>query len=154
MWRFILVTVTAVGILSGAGASAHEIKVGDLAIVHPWVAATTAATDCVVSMTIENHGATSDRLTGAASPIAERAELHEHRTEDGTVKSLPVLAVDLPGGGMVKLRPGGMHLVLIGLKERLVEYDSFVMFLKFERAGTVKVDVTVEEASAAEPEHQ
>jgi periplasmic copper chaperone A len=154
MWRFILVAITAVGVLSGADASAHEIKVGDLVIVHPWAVATAARTDCVVSMTIENRGTVPDRLTAAASPVAERTELHEHRTEDGTAKSLPVLAIDLPPGDVVKLRPGGLHLVLIGLKERLVEYGSFVMILKFKRAGTVEVDVAVEEASAAEPGHQ
>jgi periplasmic copper chaperone A len=144
---FILVTVMAFGVLPRVDTSAHEIKVGDLAIVHPWAIATAARTDCIVSMIIENRGPTPERLMGAASPIAERVELHEHRAEDGTAKSSTVSAIDLPPGIVVKLRSEGVHLVLIGLKDQLVEYGSFVMILKFEHAGMVKVDVAVEEAS-------
>jgi copper(I)-binding protein len=154
MWRFIFVAVVAVGVLAGVGTSAHEISAGDLTIFHPWAMATAARTDCLVSMIIENRGTMPDRLMGAASPVAVHVELHVHRAEDDTAKISPVQAIDLPPGSVVKLRSQGVHLVLVSLKQRLVEYSSFVMFLKFERAGTVKIDVAVEEVSAADPEHQ
>jgi copper(I)-binding protein len=154
MWRFILVAVIAVGALPGLDTSAHEIKAGDLAIVHPWTVATAGRIDCIVSMTIENHGTRADRLIGATSPVAQRVELHEHRAVDKAAEAMLPLAVDLPPNGVVKLGPKGKHLVLIGLKQPLVAYGSIVLMLKFEKAGVIPIDVMIEDASVAEPEEQ
>jgi periplasmic copper chaperone A len=145
--RYILASVAAASVSVSASVFGHEIKAGDLEIVHPWAAATIAhAEDCVVYMTIENHGAAADRLIGATSPLAERVEVHD---TDARRK-----AIDLPAGAVIKLRPTGSHLMLLGLKERLVEYGSFHMTLKFERTGDVDIDVQVEAADPPEPEHQ
>ena len=151
MLRCILACVTGASVLLSAGAGAHEIKAGDLNIIHPWAVATIAhAKDCVVYVTIENHGAENDKLIGASSPIAERAEVHVIQVGSGAASK----AIDLPAGIVVKLQPNGPHLMLVGLKERLVEYDSFHMTLTFERAGQVDIDVQIEPADTGEPEHQ
>ena len=47
----------------------------------------------------------------------------------------------------------GYHIMLMGLKEPLVEYGSFHLTLTFEKAGSIEVEVQVEEAGAAEPTH-
>ena len=57
-------------------------------------------------------------------------------------------------GGSVELKPGGMHLMFIGLKAPLRNGDTFPMTLRFEKAGEVVVTVNVEVPQAAEPAHK
>lgn len=150
--HFMAILVAAAAFLSTATA-AHQIKSGDLVIFHPSAPATDGA-DGVVFMTIENRGARPERLLGAETDAAQRVELHRHDTADGAVKMVPVEAVELPPGQTAKLTAKGAHLMLVGLKQPLVEYGSFPMILLFETAGRVKVEIEVDEAGAAEPAHR
>jgi copper(I)-binding protein len=144
----------AIAIAFARGGQAHEVKWGTLEIFHP--SAPAAAADVkngVVFMTIDNRGAAPDRLLGAESPIAERIELHRHEVENGMIEMRPVDAVDLPPGASVKLTASGVHLMLVGLRQALVEYGSFPMTLIFEDAGRVDVEIQIDEAGATEPSH-
>ena len=51
----------------------------------------------------------------------------------------------------VELDRKGPHLLLSGLKKRLNAYDSFTMTLVFEKAGSMVVEVAVEEAETVAP---
>jgi copper(I)-binding protein len=134
---------------------AHEVKSGSFEIFHPSAPATTEeAKNAVVFMTIDSRGVAPDRLVGAESPVAERIELHRHETENGATKMRPVDAVDLPPGTCVKLKASGVHLMLVGIRQALVEYASFPMILIFEHAGRIDVEIQVDEASATEPAHE
>jgi copper(I)-binding protein len=140
--------------LAAAPAAAHEVKSGNLHIVHPWARASAgAAKTGAIYMTIRNEGAAGDRLLSAATPIAERAELHTHIMEDGVAKMRPVEALDIGPGSTVELKPSGLHLMLFGLRQRLREYDTFPLTLTFANAGTIEIEVYVEEAGAGEPTH-
>jgi hypothetical protein len=104
-------------------------------------------------MKIENHGHEDDKLVSAASDVAEMVQLHEHVMEDDVAKMREVAAIDVPMHGTAELKPGGYHIMLMGLKEPLVEYGSFHLTLTFEKAGSIEVEVQVEEAGATEPTH-
>ncbi len=133
---------------------AHEYKLGDLEIVHPWARASAGnAKNGAAYMTIENHGDVADRLLSASSPVAGAAELHTHIMEDDVMKMRPVEAIDLAPGASTKLAPGGLHIMLMGLTETLVEDSTFQMTLRFERAGEVTLDVVVAGAGAMEGAH-
>ncbi len=137
-----------------APASAHEIKTGDLLIIHPWSRATPGqAPNGAVFMKIENQGQAEDKLLSASSDAAAMVEIHEHVMENDVAKMRPVEFVPLPAQSITELKPGGYHIMLMGLKEPLVEYGTFHMTLNFEKAGSVDVEVQVEEAGAAEPAH-
>lgn len=141
-------------ILAAAPAVAHEHKIGELLIVHPWSRATAGqAPNGAVYMKIENHGHEDDKLVSAASDVAEMVQLHEHVMEDNVAKMREVAAIDVPMLGMAELKPGGYHIMLMGLKEPLAEYGSFHLKLTFEKAGSIEVEVQVEEAGATEPTH-
>jgi periplasmic copper chaperone A len=58
-------------------------------------------------------------------------------------------AIDVPAGGKVKLEPGGLHIMLVGLKAPLAAGSSFPLTLKFEKAGELKVEVKVESGMPA-----
>ena len=55
-----------------------------------------------------------------------------------------VNAIDLPAGKTVELKPGGLHIMLVGLKAPLKAGERFAMKLRFEKAGEVTIDVPVE----------
>lgn len=133
----------AIGLPLAGGLPAGAVTMPE--VEQPWARATaTGQANGAAYLTIRN-GEAADRLTGAASSVAEHAELHEHTVDgQGIARMRPVAAVDLSAGEVVRLQPGGMHIMLVGLKEPLVQGTSFPLTLEFERAGPVKVAVQVE----------
>lgn len=141
-------------ILLAMPAAGHEVRVGDLSIVHPWARATAgAAKNGAVYMKIENQGDTDDQLIGMATVAAERVEMHIHIVENGTAMMRKVEAIDLPAHQTINFKPGEFHIMLFGVDPPLKEYDTFKMTLIFAKAGRVELEVYVEEAGATEPAH-
>lgn len=125
---------------------AHEFKVGDLEIGHPWSRATPAGAKVAGGyFTITNKGGTADRLLSISSDISDRAELHEMAVKDGVMTMRPVAGgLEIPAGGKVALAPGGYHLMFVGLKRQPKQGEKFSATLTFEKAGAVSVDFAVE----------
>ena len=90
-------------------------------------------------MIIENKGKEADRLVDASNNVSEITELHE--TVEGRMRR--VKAIEMPAGGKVELKPGGLHIMLINLKKPLKEGDTVELTLKFEKSGEVKVQAPV-----------
>jgi copper(I)-binding protein len=61
--------------------------------------------------------------------------------------------IALPAGQTVELKPGGYHLMFVGLKAPLKAGDKFPLKLRFEKAGEVEVTVNVDPATAGTPAH-
>lgn len=95
-----------------------------------------------VYLTIDNSGV-ADTLLGAASDAATSVEIHE-TTMMGTMAMMaPIKSLAVPAGGTVQLKPGGYHLMLLGLKRALKPGTTIAVILTFERAGQVSLDVPV-----------
>ena len=141
----------------GHGSMSHDAmssdgtyKVGDLTVETPWARATTGRAGGAFMM-IHDTGHHGDRLIGVDADISDRVELHTTEMEDGVMRMRHVEdGIEVPAGGMAELKPGGFHVMFMGLKQPLAEGDSFPVTLVFERAGTVTVDVTVGAAGAME----
>lgn len=99
-------------------------------------------------------GGGPDELLSATSAVADRVEMHTVVTVEGGAKRMtPVERIPVPG----VLKPGGFHLMLMGLKQPLAEGGSLTLRLTFAKAGTIDAVVPVAgiaamEAPAAEPE--
>ena len=121
-------------------------EAGDLTIENPWARETVAAVpNSAGYMTIKNDGDAPDRLVKAASDVAAKVELHTMAMEGDVAKMRPVDGVDVPAHGEADLAPGGLHIMLVGLKAPLKEGTSFPLTLTFEKAGDVTVEVPVED---------
>ena len=96
-----------------------------------------------VYMRIENRSGRDDTLLGAASPIAERAAVHEHVREGDMMRMRPAGPLALPAGEVIVLAPGGLHVMLFGLREPLRAGRTYPLTLELEHAGSVEVRVTV-----------
>ncbi|WP_293370093.1 copper chaperone PCu(A)C [Nevskia sp.] len=132
-------------------ASTAETRIGDLLITSATSRETPLAGGTGPGfMTIANRGATDDRLLSATSPETTSVELHEMSMADGqmTMRALPE-GLLIPAGGTVDLAPGGIHLMLIGVRDALVAGQTVPVELRFEKAGTVTVPLSVKARSPA-----
>ena len=125
---------------------------GSIAVTEPWARASApAARNGAAYMVVSNGGAEADRIVAAESPVAEKAELHTHLMDNGVMKMRPVEAIEVSPGEPAVLRPGGLHVMLLGLKQPLTQGGRFPVTLKFAKAGAVTVEVAVQGAGAMGP---
>ena len=133
-------------------ARAAEALVGDLAITGGWARATPpGASVGAAYVTVENRGNADDRLLRAASPAARSVEPHRTVEESGIAKMRPLAEVIVPAGGTLEMRPGGTHMMLVGLTTPLKAGDTVPVTLTFERAGSVTADFVVAPLGADAP---
>jgi hypothetical protein len=141
-----LVAACAAVALSAA-ANADEIVVRDA-----WARASAGPAKAAAAfLTLDNKGKTADRLLAASAAISEKAELHTHIHEGDVMKMRPVEAIDVPAAALTELKPGGLHVMFMGLHAPLAEGTSFPLTLTFENAGAMTVDVRVVAAGGMGP---
>ncbi len=144
-------TFLAAALLSlAAGAvGAHDYKAGAIAIDHPYARATAAGQPTGGGFLKLANGGPDDKLLSASAGVSASVELHEMKMEGDVMRMRQVDGIALPAGKSVELRPGGFHIMFVGLKAPLKAGDKFPMKLKFEKAGEVEVTVNVEAPGAA-----
>lgn len=154
MSRLAAVVVMAVALLASVPAAAHGYGKGDIQVRHPWARATPpGATVGAGYLEIRNNGRTADRLVGAVSPVAERVELHLTTRNGEVMKMREAQRLDVPARQRLALRPGGPHLMLVGLKKPLAKGDRVPLTLRFERAGELTIELEVQAADSRKPHH-
>jgi hypothetical protein len=130
--------------------SAAWAQTGQLEVGNAWARATPGkAENGAAYLTI--HSPTADRLVSASSPAAKKVELHTMSMQGMVMKMRPLAGLDVPAGQPVTLKPGGDHIMLLGLDHPLREGQSFPLTLTFEKAGPREVTVAVEKPGAAGP---
>lgn len=140
-------------LLLATTASAQHYEDGPVHVMSPWSQALPAVSkNGAVYVTLMNHGEVADRLVGASTPMADRAELHGHTMDGGMMKMRPVEAVVLTPGEYVKLEPGGTHIMLFGLEKPLKEGEQFPLTLEFENTAPMAVVVTVQPLGSGAPQ--
>ena len=93
---------------------------------------------------IHNHGRKADRLIGVSADFAARSEIHEMIHDNGVMKMRPLDGgIEIPAGGMVTLKPGGMHLMLMGLAEPLEPGRMLELTLEFASGHSITVPAHV-----------
>jgi copper(I)-binding protein len=94
-------------------------------------------------MMIMNHGKQGDRLVEAKADIAAKVELHTHIMDGSVMRMRRVEGIAVPASGSAELKPGGYHVMFIGLRKPLKAGTSFPLTLVFEKAKpmTIKVEV-------------
>ena len=134
-------------------ASAALAQTNQLEVSNAWARATPGkAENGAAYLTIQSP--TPDRLLTVSSPVAKKAELHTMSMEGMVMKMRPLADLDIHAGQPVTLKPGGQHVMLLGLDAPLREGQSFPLTLTFEKAGTRTVTVSIEKPGAAGPAAQ
>lgn len=104
--------------------------------------------NAMVYMTLTNRTGEDDKLTGAASPTAERVELHIIASNRGLRRMHEIEEIPLPSHTPVALTPGNYHLMLIGLKAPLEAGTEVPMELHFAKAPPMAITIKVVEFGA------
>ncbi|HUW49714.1 MAG TPA: copper chaperone PCu(A)C [Sulfuricella sp.] len=120
-----------------AGPAAESISVSD-----PYVRIVpTGMTNTSAFMVLKNSDSKDHKLVKAESSASKVTELHTHTNEGGVMKMRPVKDIDIKAKGEAALKPGSLHVMMIGLKRELKEGDNVAITLTFEDGSSKKVEV-------------
>jgi periplasmic copper chaperone A len=142
--RLFSAALAAAGILAGT-ASAHEFKVGNLTIGHPYALETPATAKTGAGyFSITNNGTMPDRLIAIRSAFP-RTQIHATEIDaQGVARMTEVDGLEIAPGVTVTLQPGGLHVMFMGLQAPLVVKETIPATLVFESAGEVGVEFNVQ----------
>lgn len=124
-------------------AYAQDGKIGAISVDNPYTRATVAGQVAAGGfMRIVNTGA-ADQLISVSSPVSTEVQLHTMKMDGNVMQMREVKRIDLPANGAVELKPGGLHLMFINIKEPLKVGDFVPVKLKFTKAGEVEIKMPV-----------
>ena len=120
------------------GAMSHKMATGPIAVEAAWARASITKNGAAYAK-IVNSGKAADRLIAVKSSVAKRVEIHTH-IMDGNVMRMRRVdgGIAVPPGGSVTMKPGGYHVMLMGLTRKLVEGERFPVTFVFEKAGEIE----------------
>lgn len=146
--------LTLMAVLAVGEVQAHDYDLKAIKIGHPWTRPTPEGAKAgAVYLSLTNSGSEADTLIAVESQIAGKTQLHQTIDEGGVMKMRPVEGgIALAPGATVQFKPGGYHIMLLDLKQRLLEGQRFPLTLTFAKSGTIDVEVSVENPSAPETE--
>jgi len=104
-------------------------------------------------MEIHNEGDQVRALVSASSSAAETVELHTHTNVDGVMQMRQVKKIDLPADSITLLQPGGLHIMLIGLKKPLKMGDKVLVSLKLDDGSILEMDLPVRKVTGKMNNH-
>lgn len=97
-----------------------------------------------VYMVLANGGAEADSLVAAQADVSKAIEIHETVMEGDVMRMQQVEGgIQVPAGGQVELKPGGYHVMLIGLTRDLAVGDKFPLTLEFASGAKLQVEAEV-----------
>ena len=91
-----------------------------------------------------------DELIGVSSDVAEAVEMHESKINGDVMEMHQLKSILLNAGELVTFEPGGLHIMLIGLKQDLKVGDEFEITLHFKNVQDLNVNVPVRDTPASE----
>jgi len=137
----------------GNQAHAADYKVGSIQISQPWARATPkGASSGAAYMTVTNSGTTAQHLNCVSSDAAAECQIHEMTMDGGVMKMRPVQGgLEVKPSETVTLKPGGFHVMLVGLKQPLQAGQSLGATFKVEGGDTVQVQFPIAAIGAPAP---
>jgi copper(I)-binding protein len=96
-----------------------------------------------VFLVLTNSGTTARHVVSGATAVADTLELHEMKRDGNMMQMSPVSRITIPAGGDVTLRPGGLHLMLFGLRKPLVAGDTIRVSLTLDDGTKLEVPAEV-----------
>lgn len=141
-------------LFAAAPAFAHEYKLGQLEIDHPYSRAMLPG--AVVSagyLKVVNHG-DADRLLRVTTPRAQSSQLHEMQMSDDMMSMQEMGdGLEIPAHGVLELKPGAFHVMFMNVAQPFKEGERVKATLTFEKAGSVDVDFVVGPPAGDQPAH-
>ena len=119
----------------------HEVSTK---VTNAWARPSAKGHNSSVYMIIANEDLTEqDELVAVECDKAEKTELHNNVNVNGIFEMVPIDNLVIPAGRTVYFQPGGLHVMLMNLKETLMEGQSFNITLTFKKFGKVSTSVKI-----------
>ncbi len=148
--QLIVVSLTIVASLNLSTALAQQER--RMIVTKPWARASILQSrPGVAYLIIHNKTSSSDRLIGVTSPLAREINIHISSETNGVMRMRSVPQLEIAAGQVVTMQPGGMHLMLTGLRQPLRQGEQLPIVLEFETAGQLHVNVPVLSIAAQGP---
>ena len=135
--------LTALTALAGLPVSSQSAETETLIIENAFVRATPKGAKVGAGYATIRSIGPADRLVAFRSVASARPEIHTHINDGGVMRMRQVEAIDVPAGGEVALKPGGLHMMFMGLTAPLIEGETVEVILVFENAGEVSMTLPV-----------
>jgi copper(I)-binding protein len=143
MHRILLAAILATAVLAAADPPAITLA---------WARATAPTAQAAGLFCTITGGSTADVLMAGSCANATAVELHTVSADASGVRRMhQVPAIDIPAGVPVVLRPGSLHIMLLGLKAPLAIGDRVAFTLRFRDGGAVEATAIVGEPGAMGP---
>jgi copper(I)-binding protein len=139
-------------ILVLAGALSFSACGGDkgIEVREAWVRPAAQGENGAVYFVIHNLDPNADTLTGVSSDVADAAEMHESKMSGDVMQMQQLDSVPIERSAEIKFEPGGLHLMLVGLKRDLKVGEEIDITLHFKNFEDIKVTVPVSDTPAPE----
>ena len=99
---------------------------------------------------LHNHGSIPDELTSASSDVAEAVEIHESKLEGDVMQMQMMPSLPIDAYADMAFEPGGLHIMLVNLKQDLKLNDEFEIVLHFKNHEDITIHVIVKDATPEE----
>jgi hypothetical protein len=90
-------------------------------------------------------------LVGAESEAAQTVELHTHTHDNGVMRMRQIDRITVPANGHTELKPGGLHIMLIGPKQPLKAGQQIQLRLIFEDGSQKALTLPVQSLKTMQP---
>jgi copper(I)-binding protein len=134
----LLTLVMTIALLFSACGPREGIEISDA-----WIRPAAQGTNGAVYFVIHNYSAAADELTGISTEAAEAAEMHTSQMNGDVMQMAQVQAVPLPADAETQFEPGGLHIMLVGLKQDLKAGDQIELTLQFEDSEDITLSIPV-----------
>lgn len=148
MFRHFAVPAVFLALAFPGAVLAHSFTHGDIRVMHPWAVVAAEGKSSPVYMTLTNAGAEADKLVAVEAKAAERTEIQKAKKGSGATSYEAVSTVSLGAKKTLAMQPGGLRILLIGLKEPLRHEYTLPLTLVFERAGRVDIQAVIQKSAA------
>ena len=137
----IVIWLFSTALILSACSSAEGIEVSE-----SWARMGESGGNSAVYFVIQNHNSAADKLVGASTDIAGATEIHESKMDGDVMTMNHMDTVLLKPSTQVEFKPGGLHIMLINLKQDLKMGDEVVVTLHFENSPDLTITAPVKDA--------
>ena len=129
-------------------ACAAMAQVPGLAVQDAWIRQPPGTDVAAAYLTLRNPTSKPITIVGIESPVAEHAMIHETKTEGGQSRMRPHEQLLVAPGETVKFEPGGLHVMLHGMKQPVAVGQSISLVLLLADGSKIPVSAVVRPLTA------
>jgi hypothetical protein len=144
MRKFFVLTLALLIALSACSAP------GEMEVHQAWVRPTAQGENAAVYLTLHNHSTTEDELTGATTTVADIVEIHETTMENDVMQMQRIPSLPIAADEEIIFTPGGLHIMLIDIKQELVLGEHIGITLNFKNHEDIVIEVHIEDSMPEE----